>query len=78
MDYDKIAIRPTPRSYDSRVVDMDFVQRRRCATVLSKDGNQHFVFDNGYFERFEGSPKPMFDLINDLLTVRPKMRAASV
>jgi hypothetical protein len=48
-------IRSVPRSHDSCVVDMDFVQGRQCKTVLSKEATGHFSLDIRYFERFRGN-----------------------
>jgi hypothetical protein len=56
---DRLIIHP-PRSYDGCVINMDFVEGRRCATVLKKElactGSPTFVLYDSYFERFRGKP----------------------
>lgn len=61
-------IRPAPRSHDSCIVDMDFVQGRQCKTVLSKEAHNHFALYTKYFERFRGNPKSMLDHAKHLLS----------
>jgi len=73
-------IRSVPRSHDSCVVDMDFVQGRQCKTVLSKEATGHFSLDTRYFERFRGSCVPVLERARDLVTegnagFRPDRRA---
>lgn len=68
-----------PRSHDSCVVDMDFVQGRQCKTVLSKEATGHFSLDTRYFERFRGNWGPVLYRARDLVTegkasFRPDMR----
>ena len=61
-------IRSVPRSHDSCVVDMDFVQGRQCKTVLSKEAAGHFSLDTRYFERFRGNWVPVLERARDLIT----------
>ena len=61
-------IRSVPRSHDSCVVDMDFVQGRQCKTVLSKEAAGHFSLDTRYFERFRGNWAPVLERARGLIS----------
>jgi hypothetical protein len=61
-------IRSVPRSHDSCVVDMDFVQGRQCKTVLSKEAAGHFSLDTRYFERFRGHCVSVLERARELIT----------
>ena len=60
-------IRSVPRSHDSCIVDMDFVQGRQCKTVLSKEAAGHFILDTRYYERFRGNCVPMLERARNLV-----------
>ena len=49
------------------VVDMDFVQGRRCKTKLSKQNDGHFTLDNYLYEQDRGTPELMLDRAKEIL-----------
>jgi hypothetical protein len=60
-----------PRSYDGRVVHIDWVEGRNCCTDIFLRGLRYYVLDFKWFFRFRGSPNEMLELskqkIADLL-----------
>lgn len=72
-----LLIRAEPRSYDSCMIDMDFVNGRQCKTMLMKDADRRFVLYGRYFERFRGAPGPVLNRAADMLSTIQKMRTAA-
>lgn len=54
--------------YGNLVVQMDYVQGRQCKTYIKKISDGHFTLSNNAYERDRGTPEPMLDKANEIIS----------
>lgn len=66
-----------PPDHGGMVIEMDYVQGRQCKTYIQKIDEGHFTLFNNSYERDRGTPEPMLDRANEIISGKDNIGVAS-